>query len=192
MNQIAAGPKPMPRHDPLTQGLHWLTALSILVAFGTSMLMEELPRGAFKAQVLGGHVSLGLVVFVSTGLLLLLRAWRGLRGHSAPPTGWLWRLARLSHGLLYALMVAAPLLGLLMMWSKGREVAVFGLFVVPSPLPADRALGRAIGEAHEAASNALVLLAGLHAAAAIFHQLVLRDGLMQRMLPARGPLRFPR
>lgn len=183
MNETTA-----PRHDAVTQALHWLIALVILLSYGSSLVMEDLPRGAFQALVTGTHVSLGLLVL---GLTALRLAWRVFATRPTPveTSPLLRRIARIAHGSLYAAMLAAPLLGFLMMWSKGREVGFFWLFTLPSPWPADRAFGRLLGEGHELAANALVLMAGLHAAAAIFHQLVLKDRLMERMLPSLGRFR---
>jgi cytochrome b561 len=44
-------------------------------------------------------------------------------------------------------------------------------------------------EAHEFGAKALIALIGLHAAAALFHQFVLRDDVLQRMLPGTSPTR---
>ena len=42
---------------------------------------------------------------------------------------------------------------------------------------------RLFAEAHEFGAKALVALISLHAGAALFHGVVLRDGVLQRMLP---------
>jgi cytochrome b561 len=39
------------------------------------------------------------------------------------------------------------------------------------------------GEVHQFLGDAIMWIAGLHAAAAIFHRLVLKDGLLASMLP---------
>jgi cytochrome b561 len=44
-------------------------------------------------------------------------------------------------------------------------------------------LAQTIGEAHELVGWAIILLAGLHAAAALFHHYALRDSTLKRMLP---------
>ena len=66
-----------------------------------------------------------------------------------------------------------------------RRGIELGLFTIVSPIEANRALGRSAKEVHELLAWALVLLAGLHAAAAFWHHLVLRDGTMRRMIPQR-------
>jgi superoxide oxidase len=82
---------------------------------------------------------------------------------------------------LYALLFVQPITGL------GRGLfgdKPFELFVwqvpVLEPSPIIRGLFAA---AHEFGANALLALIGLHAGAALFHRLVLRDGMLQRILP---------
>lgn len=170
---------PSPRHDPLTLALHWLIALLILGAYVTSELAQG--RGGPGTNL---HGSLGLAVF---GLSLIRILWRGFAPHPAPlPMGALMaRTARLGHVALYATMLLAPALGLAALWARGTEMSLLGLIALPSPMTPDRALSRTLKGLHELASNALVILALLHAAAAIFHQYVLRDGLLKRMIPRR-------
>lgn len=170
---------PIPRHDPVTLTLHWLIALLIAAAYVTSELAEG--RGGPGMNL---HGSLGLAVL---GLSLLRIIWRGFAPHPAPvPMGALMaRVAHLAHVALYVAMVAAPALGLAALWARGTEMSFLGLVPLPSPMTANRALSRTLKGAHELASNALVVLALLHAAAAIFHQYVLRDRLLERMTPRR-------
>ena len=48
----------------------------------------------------------------------------------------------------------------------------------------DRAFGESLEEVHEIFSYLMLILAGLHAAAAVFHQAILKDGVLARMLPS--------
>jgi cytochrome b561 len=57
---------------------------------------------------------------------------------------------------------------------------VFGLFDIASPWPADRAFSRSVREIHELLADAAMILAGIHAAAALAHHWLFRD----RMLPS--------
>jgi superoxide oxidase len=62
----------------------------------------------------------------------------------------------------------------------------FELFIwqVPALLGPNPEIHRLFAQAHEFGAKALVALIGLHAGAALFHGLVLRDGVLQRMLPS--------
>ena len=86
---------------------------------------------------------------------------------------------------LYALLVAIPLSGVLMMAAKGRIFEVFGLFTMPPLMQLDRSLVHSLEEIHEVLANLMIGLVGLHTLAALMHQFVLKDGVMRRMLPFR-------
>jgi cytochrome b561 len=79
--------------------------------------------------------------------------------------------------------VAVPVAGIVLQFARGNAVSIFGLFDIVSPWTADRALARSVKEIHDILANTLVILAALHAAAAIFHTVVLRDRTLRRMLP---------
>jgi cytochrome b561 len=169
-------------YDPITQTLHWLVAIAIVGTYALGLLMEDL-RGPAKALMLGNHMSLGVVVL---GLTAVRLGWHAVAPKvdplpaSQPLVTW---AARIGHLALYAAMVAVPLIGLATIFAKGRDVSLFGLFTLPSPMAANRALGKPLEEVHEIAAHLLVLLAGLHAAVAIVHQFWLRDGTLGRMVP---------
>jgi superoxide oxidase len=169
----------MPRHDPVTLALHWLIALLIAAAYAASSLVEEGPGRAWAMNL---HGSLGLAVF---GLSLLRILWRGFARHPAPVAmpALMARLAHYAHVALYVMMVAVPVIGLLALWASGQGMSFLGLMPLPSPLTARSGLAGFLEEGHELAANLLVALALLHAGAAIFHQYILRDHLLERMTP---------
>lgn len=181
----------LPRYSFLVRSLHWAIALLILLSYGLGLIMEDFPRGAPRTLVTMLHVSLGLLGVTLTIVLALCRLT--MPGPAPlPGSAVMQRLAWLGHLALYAAMLAVPLMGLAMMWAKGRGVDVFGLLTLPSPIATDRPLGSQLEELHELGAHALLALAGLHAVAALLHQFVLRDHGLERILPRHGPLRFPR
>ena len=93
------------------------------------------------------------------------------------------RLGRLTHYVLYALLIAAPISGIVLQFARGDALPIFGLAEIASPWTVDRAFARNVKEVHELMANALVILAALHAAAALVHHWVLRDRTLVRMLP---------
>jgi len=170
-----------PGYDLLTQSVHWLSLGVIAAAFVFGLLMEDVPRGPEKTLLVNLHASLGMLVVVLTVFRL---SWRSIvptpKAVGSPS---LQIAAKAMHVALYAAVLAVPLCGLLMMAAKGRAFDVFGLFTVPPLIATDRALGATLEEAHEILAYLLLVLVGLHAAAAIFHQAILKDGTLSRMLP---------
>jgi cytochrome b561 len=67
-----------------------------------------------------------------------------------------------------------------------RGDSFFGLLQLPKPGdlagPARRALAEKIGSLHGLGANIILVLAGLHAAAALFHHYALKDTVLRRML----------
>jgi superoxide oxidase len=115
---------------------------------------------------------------------LLRLLWRAVNPKPADPPGTPAWQARAAHVALYAATLAVPLSGILDRWARGRPFALFGL--VPLPAPFTPPFGRFWGEAHEVLANLLLLVVAAHVAAALRHHLVLRDGVLRRMLPGRG------
>ena len=91
--------------------------------------------------------------------------------------------AKVAHLLLYALLVTIPVLGILLTWYRGDALSFFGLFTIPAPVSPDRDTARFIRELHSLCANLILILAGLHAAAALWHHYVRRDDVLKRMLP---------
>lgn len=138
------------------------------------------------------HKSWGFVAF-ALGVLRIL--WRVVNPTPALPdtmSGLEILGAKASHFLLYFLVIAMPVSGWLMASasplqdSYGIKNLVFGLFELPDPfVPGSEALESALSTFHTGSAIALGLLVALHAAAAIRHQFVKRDGLIRRMILGR-------
>ncbi len=170
-----------PRYDSIARSLHWLSALLIVINFVVGLTIDAPPKSFYPAY-LNAHVLIGLAV------LLLAAARLGWRARhpapAAPPeTGSLWRLAiRVGHGALYLLMFAVPLIGLAPLFTRGRGIDL-GLFQIASPLARTKEWIGTTTEIHEIAAWALIALAAGHAAAALYHQYALKDGVLLRMMP---------
>ena len=102
---------------------------------------------------------------------------------------WQARAARASHALLYLFMFLMPLSGWLLASASPvqdllqMQNLVFGRLPLPDPfVPGSERLEAALHLVHTSAAIGLALLLALHAAAALRHQFVDRDGLLARML----------
>jgi cytochrome b561 len=99
--------------------------------------------------------------------------------------GWQTAAYHATHLALYALFFIVPLVGWAYSSAAGFPIVLFGVLPLPDLVSADKALAELIKPWHEISAFALAGLVVLHVAAAIKHQLVDRDGLMQRMLPGK-------
>ncbi|PTM38547.1 cytochrome b [Bosea sp. 124] len=168
-------------YDPVARLLHWSMALLIALAFAIGLIVDLLPK-TWEHGIVETHKVIGL------GLLALLgtrMAWR--LGHRPPaPTDRSPLVARasgLGHASLYALMLAVPVIGLVYAVLRGQGLDL-GLFSIPPiTAAAARTVSRPVKEIHEWAAYALIGLAALHALVALWHHVVLKDGVLRRMLP---------
>jgi len=101
----------------------------------------------------------------------------------AADTGVLHAVAVATHYALYILLGVVVVLGLVDASYRGFNV--FGLWSFPRFGAGDAATRHSLNEWHGLAANLTVLLALLHAGAALLHQYVWRDHLLDRMAPYR-------
>jgi cytochrome b561 len=175
-------------YHPVARGLHWLMALLLAGMVALGVYMTDLPLSPEKFQLYSWHKWAGVTAFA---LVCARLAWRAFHPAPALPST-LSTPARLAaqagHLALYALMVAIPLTGWLMSSAKGFQTVWFGVLPIPDLLAADPALGERLAQLHERLNWLMVALVAGHVGAALYHQFVLRDGTLRRMVPAsRAP-----
>ncbi len=176
------------RFDKISIILHWSIGFAIIAVAGIELLRGELfPKGSYFREVLKAvHDPAGTVVFA---LVLLRLVWRST--HAAPAMlesmqPWEQFSAKLSHYTLYAMMVAIPLTGIAYTLARGRLID-FGMFQIVYPFNhvMSRNAVRTLKDLHEFLGQAVLFLAFVHAAAALWHHYGRKDEVLSRMLPRR-------
>ena len=165
----------------LAIALHWLMALAIFFLFGLGLYMVELTyydpwyRGSLDL-----HKSIGMVLLI---LWFTRIVWRWLNTEPSPVgTPLEQKAAHWVHMLLYLLMIALMVTGYLISTADGRGIVIFELIEVPAiPFAFDNQEDVA-GVIHWGLAWTLIGLVGLHAAAAIKHQLIDKDNTLARMI----------
>jgi cytochrome b561 len=168
------------RYDAATVWLHWVTVGLVTVLWLIGQVADWFPRGPARSGLWSVHVLLGLTL----ALVLVARiAWRARFGRTLPPVdpAALHAIAAITHYALYLLLLAAVVTGLVN--ASYRGFSVFDVWAMPRFGSGDAATRRSINGWHEWASNLTVLVAFLHAAAALLHHYVLRDRILERMRP---------
>jgi superoxide oxidase len=179
------------RFDPMSIVLHWLTVLLIIGQFTTAWLHEAVGHGTSLAlAILATHRAMGVLTW-TVGLARL--AWRRSFAYLPPFPESMPKLqqfiAKANEYGLYVLLLVQPVTGLGDVVFHGRPFTLF-IWQVPALLAPDPAIRSLFQEAHEFGAKALLALIGLHAGVALFHGLVLRDGVLQRMLPLSVNISF--
>jgi cytochrome b561 len=143
--------------------------------------LDVFPKGTLLISARNTHIAVGLLL----GVLLVTRLrWRRNGGRRLPtlPSGAMGVAAKSGHVLLYALIAAMVLSGIALVWIRGDNLS--NLFTVPAFDPGNKALRHDAKELHGFIANTLLILGGLHGVVALWHQLVLKDGLLRRMWPS--------
>jgi cytochrome b561 len=168
------------RHDPGTITLHWLTAALVGTLWVIGQTVDVFPNGPLRVDYRSIHIVFGAFLAV---VVIARLGWRLVHRTVLPPLdhGLLLVIARTTHWAMYALLVATVVFGVNYAWARGDSI--FNFFRIPQMVPGDRALAHQIGDWHALAANALLIVAGVHAAAALFHHYILRDATLRRMLP---------
>jgi superoxide oxidase len=160
---------------------HWTMFVLVVCVGVLGLLHDSWPKQTQRFWI-NIHALLGLTLW----LVLIARFW-WRRRHTPPapiensnkPSR---RLSGVVHFALYALLFVTPIVGLVTFVYHGR-ILDFGLFHVNFGIKSDRAIFHPTEDLHGYLAYALFGIAGFHALAALWHHFVLRDGLLERMLP---------
>ena len=171
------------RFDSVSVTLHWLTVFLILIQFSSVWSLKFVDEhGRVGTMILDMHRSSGLLVWFVTVMRLV---WRHNFAYLPPFPENLPKLqqtfAKASEYSLYVLLLIQPVTGLGRSLLRGRPFDLF-FWQVPA-LRENDPVRHLFGEVHEIGAKLLLALIAIHAGAALFHRLVLRDGVLQRMLP---------
>jgi len=183
-----------PRYTAVAITLHWILAVLLLGMVFFGWYMEDLREGLFAGTVPLEEVQQAYNLHKTTGMAILVLslirlAWRLTHKTPGMPEGmkpWEKLAARAVHWAFYVLMIGMPIMGWIS--ASASELPSF-LFNNPDmplprlPVPQNESLHEVSGSIHGAGGWPILILFGLHAAAALKHQFVDRDGLIARMIP---------
>jgi cytochrome b561 len=181
------------RFTLLSRLLHWSMAAMVIaqLLIGVTMVASL----SYYPLLLSIHRPLGVLILVFAVIRLANRLT-----HRPPPflatMGPLERrIATWSEYLLYALLLAQPLVGLAMLSAARYPVVLYGPVHVFGIAPHNITLYAVLRSSHSVLALLVFLTFTAHMCAVLFHTLVLRDGLLDRMAlwPSRHkqPQRHP-
>ncbi|MEJ2455221.1 MAG: cytochrome b [Candidatus Thiodiazotropha sp.] len=176
------------RNDTRSYGLvavtlHWLVAMVVVGQFGLGLWMRTL--GYYDPWYNLGpwwHKGIGVMLFVVLAARLIWR-WSNPKPEHLPTHRPYERQgAAIAHGLLYLLLFAVMLSGYLISTADGRPLEVFDWFAIPATLSGIEHQEDIAGEIHLYLAWSVIVLAALHALAALKHHFIDRDMTLKRML----------
>ncbi len=175
------------RYGGVAIAFHWVLAIAILAAFLVGMRLEDMPFSPAKLKLMNWHKWAGVTILALSVLRLV---WRLTHRPPALPQaiaqampGWQMKAFHGTHHLMYLLFFAVPLLGWAYSSAKGFPIVWFGVLPLPDFVAPNPELAELLKPAHALAAWSLIGLVGLHVAAALKHQFIDKDGLLERMRP---------
>jgi cytochrome b561 len=178
------------RYSLVAIALHWVLGAALIGIFAVGLYMADLPFSPQRLKLYNWHKWAGVTILILSAARLL---WRLTHRPPELPASiaqgmprWQHLAHHGTHYALYALFFAVPLIGWAYSSAAGFPIVLFGVLPLPDFVSPDKALAELIKPLHELSAFALAGLVLLHIAAALKHQWVDRDGLLNRMLPGRG------
>lgn len=165
------------KHTLATRIFHHLSLVLLVVIWALAEFRDSI------GNAMDLHKAFG-VLFLGWVVLRLINAGvrKRLPKPSVRPPIWQTALAHLTHTALYLTMLAMPIVGILMSAYGGRAVSVFGIVSVPAFVKPSREMASFFNGLHtDILFPLLMVLIGLHIAGALYHQFILKDGLLNRM-----------
>lgn len=171
----------MKQYTKRLAAIHWFTLLLFIAAFYLGHELDETEAVAAKMALYPYHFILGDLVLILT---LVRTYFLRKDGKPAPIAGGSAIANKVStgiHHLLYVLLIALPISGMVMINTTGLITALQAHDA--SQMPDLEKF--TIHEVHAAIVAIIMLTIALHVIAALYHQFVLKDNLIRRMAMKR-------
>jgi len=165
----------------VAKAFHWVLFLMLSFSIVAGNFLASMPKGAEKLQAAGMHKSFGAILLM---LILMRFLWKLINEAPGLPAGTTPMqaiMAKGMHWVLYALMFAQPLSGIMMSQTAGIPVSFFGVFEFPVFLDKAPELAKLFRGMHGIIWILLVLSVVGHVGAALHHHFFKKDNVLKQM-----------
>ena len=179
-----------PTYSLTARRLHWLTVALLALQIPVGLFMVRYGAATEfaepTAKLYDGHKLAGLTILVLVLARLIYRLVHGAPPDEPTIEPWQRVVGHLNHWALYALLILVPLLG----WLAVSHYGPFEPFGIKLPTLAAQNEAQATRTffLHMLAAYALIVFAGMHVGAALFHYVIRKDGVLRRMFVRAGKL----
>jgi cytochrome b561 len=163
--------------------LHWLVAACVLTTAPVAIAMGRVSKGPTQDLLYNFHKSLGVLIFALMVLRLINRIVLGAPIPDPSIERWQKTVSSAVHAALYSLLLAMPIVGYVANSAYGAPTPFFGLFNLPAIVGKNEPLSEQLFALHRWTGFVLIFLILMHIGAALFHNVIRRDTVLQRMLP---------
>jgi cytochrome b561 len=165
----------------LHKALHWIVLGLIAAQYTVGSIMPHIGNDTLDEGWVAWHFSIGTTILFFLVIRLALRVARPVRLLPMPP--WQSFLANFTHVGLYALILVMTFLGWAATGYRGWTVYLFGIIPLLALAAKGTEWAHTAGDVHNFLVYVLLTFIVLHIGGALYHHFVLRDRVLQRMLP---------
>jgi cytochrome b561 len=167
--------------------LHWLLAMAIVLTFSFGLYMVELPFSPQRLKQYNWHKWAGMTILLLSTARLLWRITHPVPALPAHLPAWQRLASGGTHGLMYILFFAIPLVGWAYSSALGFPIVLYGVIEMPDFVLRDKELAETLKLIHKYLAYSLAALVAAHTGAALQHHFILKDGLLARMGLGKAP-----
>jgi len=171
-----------PGYDAVAKSLHWLVVALLVIQYILGWTLPHIGKDTLPVGIIFWHVSVGMLILA---VVVVRLGWR-IAHRVAPAAGlapWEHWTASATHALLYIGLFVQVALGWANASARAWKIDLFAAVPMPWIVPAASPIGMASANLHDDFAIVLLVLIGLHVAAALYHYFIRRDRVLQRMLP---------
>ena len=162
---------------------HWLSALTIIALFILGYWMVELDYySQWYKTAPHWHQSIGFLLFIVTLLRLIWRALYPVPNAVKEHNDIIKLIARLTHLLLYSLLLLIIINGYLISTADERSIEIFTWFELPSLGELFNNQEEISGSIHKYSAYILIFISFIHTLGAFKHHFIDKDATLLRML----------
>jgi cytochrome b561 len=167
-------------YSGFAKSLHWIVALLVLTIIPVGLVMGQIENAPFN--LFNFHKSLGILILILMTIRLIYRLVHGAPKEANIPAFYRFAGAA-THWALYVLLFLTPISGAIANMYYGAPTPFFGLFEIQPFFPKNEEISNFIFARHKLMGFAIGALVCAHIGAALFHYVIRKDGVLQRMLP---------
>jgi cytochrome b561 len=170
-----------PEYGVAHKAFHWLVFLLLAAQYTVGSIMPHIGRNTQDAGWVHWHLLIGAAILFFVVLRLIYRFARPVPLLKMP--AWQTTVANYTHISLYLLILLMCFLGWAAANYRGWHVWLFGVVQLPDLAAKNADWAHTAGDVHDVFVYIIAAVILAHMGAAYYHYFILRDRVLQRMLP---------
>lgn len=168
-------------YGSVAKTFHWLIFFLVTFMIFLGYFMDDISDKPWRSFWMNTHKLIGLSIFLLM-ILRLLWALANPKPFLPDAKAWERKTEVTVHVLLYVVLLAMPIAGWVMAVTAGHPPHLFN-FHFDLPLEKNENVSDVALNIHNTLAIVIIVLASAHILAALYHYIIRKDKILQRMLP---------